>query len=456
MILNNLRHLFKGHKISEPNFGDRNHNVSKPFKKALNNSLDKKFKKKTHKKPLNYTDLKSTKATPKKYIDFTAYLNNNKKKHAMSSFNKIKKREPIITSISKESNGSRNKMKNELSKSDSSLKSSQSRNKKSTCLIKQKETVDRLLNKYNFRSNHLVKTYRKRADYKTSKMEDRVLNITLSNHKKSNADLIAKYKSIHRNSTTNNSFISKKFSKAKLKKIEERKKSSSSSPDIRTSPNSIAMLKNMSKNDVGYVNPKRKSYNTNNPLKAINEKKYQLPSNTTAASIKSSTLGSGRSTEMSNLAKNANKYLSSKTGYHCFIDTIAKKEFSNNSTDHIMNINLKHGPISSINEETYRTPVTRNIPKGVNDDNTERILLNHSILAKKRSMLGTPSSTVCNSKTVDKGYSQKYCTASKKNMSKPIVKKKEKNSSSTRKQPRQILLSGKPKLVDAFRFQKDL
>ena len=97
---------------------------------------------------------------------------------------------------------------------------------------------------------------------------------------------------------------------------------------------------------------------------------------------------------MSSLTKNTNKYLSNKTGYHCFIDTLAKKDYSITSADHIMNINLKHAPISPINEEIYRTPVTRNIPKGVVDDHNDRLQVNHSILAKKRSLLGTPSSAI--------------------------------------------------------------
>jgi len=42
MILNKLRQLFKGHKISEPNFGDRVKNkVTKSSKKELNHSCDK-------------------------------------------------------------------------------------------------------------------------------------------------------------------------------------------------------------------------------------------------------------------------------------------------------------------------------------------------------------------------------------------------------------------------------
>ena len=86
-----------------------------------------------------------------------------------------------------------------------------------------------------------------------------------------------------------------------------------------------------------------------------------MPSKTTAASIKSSNLGSGRSTALSNAT--AGKYMGVK-GSKSFIESIAKRNFDHSSTDHILNVNLKHGEITAIDEESYKTPVNRNIPKG--------------------------------------------------------------------------------------------
>jgi hypothetical protein len=395
MILNNLRQLFKGHKIGEPNFGDRNHNVSKQLKKSLNSSIEKKVTKKNYKKPVNYASLKATKATPKKYIDFTAYLDTTKKKHDITNCNKIKNRDHIITNISKESAASRNKnfLKSELSKSGGSLKSSHSRKKNKTCLLKQKETVERILTKYDFKSNNFSKNYKKSTEYKTPRVEDRINKVNMSSHKKLDADPKAKYKSVHKITAKNSSFITKKFSRPKFKKIGERKRSSSSSPDIRTTPNNITMLKKFSENEFGYLNPKRKSYN-NNPLNTLYEKKYQLPSKTTAASIKSSALGSGRSSVMSSLTKNPNKYMNNIKGNNSFVETVAKKDYATISNDHIININMKHGPITSINEESYHTRPTRNMPKGVKEDHSEGINIKDSIMSKKRSMLGTPGSNL--------------------------------------------------------------
>lgn len=91
------------------------------------------------------------------------------------------------------------------------------------------------------------------------------------------------------------------------------------------------MAKTLSKNDFGYINPKRKSYNNNNNLKKLHRKKYQLPSKTTAASIKSSALGSGRSSVMSNLAKTGTKFRKiNKKNSQSFIDTVSKNNKSIN------------------------------------------------------------------------------------------------------------------------------
>lgn len=63
MSSNKLRQLFKGHKISEPNFGDRV--KCKIYKtKNLNRSVDKNIKKKS--KRVSGIDAKSYKGTPKK------------------------------------------------------------------------------------------------------------------------------------------------------------------------------------------------------------------------------------------------------------------------------------------------------------------------------------------------------------------------------------------------------
>ena len=72
-----LRLLLKGHKISEPHFGDRvKTTVSKNTKKSLNGSLDKNITK--YKKHSNISDNKSFKGTPQRCIDFSAYLSNIK------------------------------------------------------------------------------------------------------------------------------------------------------------------------------------------------------------------------------------------------------------------------------------------------------------------------------------------------------------------------------------------
>mmetsp|Transcript_14979 Transcript_14979/g.13148 ORF Transcript_14979/g.13148 Transcript_14979/m.13148 type:complete len:147 (+) Transcript_14979:128-568(+) len=123
-----------------------------------------------------------------------------------------------------------------------------------------------------------------------------------------------------------------------------RKKSSSSSPDIRTTPNNTSMAKKLSKNDFGYVNPKRKSYNNNNGnLKTLNEN-FQLPNKTTAASIKSSALGSGRSSVMSSLAKAGRKY---------------RNVVGKNSQSFIEQVS------KGVN---YKTVITRNMNKDITND----------------------------------------------------------------------------------------
>mmetsp|Transcript_19814 Transcript_19814/g.19435 ORF Transcript_19814/g.19435 Transcript_19814/m.19435 type:complete len:128 (+) Transcript_19814:1963-2346(+) len=103
---------------------------------------------------------------------------------------------------------------------------------------------------------------------KPSRCDKKVKSIKMSLHKKSHQEFKSKYRSVH---MAGSSSGCSKGVKLKSKDL-SRKKSSSSSPDIRTTPNSTSMAKKLSKNDFGYVNPKRKSYNTNNPLKKLSSK----------------------------------------------------------------------------------------------------------------------------------------------------------------------------------------
>lgn len=211
------------------------------------------------------------------------------------------------------------------------MNSNQKKKKKTLIATKQKETMDRLLNKYDFRTNHLIKQFKSnKYDTRTPRLNDRLLNVKISSHKKSNVNIAAKSKPIQ--SASNSSFCLKNPPKCTKGDI-KRKRSSSSSPDIRTTPNTVNMSKKLSKNDFGYVNPKRKSYNNPAQIKANCEVKNQLPTKTTQASIKSSILGSGRSSVMSTLAKAATKYRNVKQSSQSFIDTLMAREFANNSID---------------------------------------------------------------------------------------------------------------------------
>jgi len=139
-----LRHLFKGHKISEPNFGDRTKiNSTKVTKKSLNRSSEKVVKKKGY-KGSSQMNKKSYKGTPQKIIDFSSYLKKTKK-------------------------NSRNKYstihKNEITKSGSGLGSKVKR-KKPPCVSKQKESMNKFLDKYKFESNRVVKNLKNEATEK--------------------------------------------------------------------------------------------------------------------------------------------------------------------------------------------------------------------------------------------------------------------------------------------------
>ena len=75
---NRVLKLSKAHKINDPTFGNRSNSKStKKSKKCLNTSVEKSSK--HFGKPRNYVENKSHKGTPKKFIDFTTYLNNKKK-----------------------------------------------------------------------------------------------------------------------------------------------------------------------------------------------------------------------------------------------------------------------------------------------------------------------------------------------------------------------------------------
>lgn len=100
--------------------------------------------------------------------------------------------------------------------------------------------MEKILSKYDFRTTNVIKQISGKKPHKTPRMADRVLNIKLGSQK-SSEDMQVKYKSIH-NTVTNTSFGSKKVSNLKKQEL-KRKKSSSSSPDIRTTPNSTSMAK---------------------------------------------------------------------------------------------------------------------------------------------------------------------------------------------------------------------
>lgn len=408
-----LRHLFKGHKISEPNFGDKvKSTISKSSKKSLNHSCEKNSKKKQKKLGVP-VDNKSYKGTPKKWIDFTAYLNSSKK-NSRNNFQYI--------------------TKNDISKSNSAIHPMSTKHKKQAWLAKQKESMDKILNKYDFRTNNIIKQFKQhKVDAKTPRVSDRVLNVKSTSHKKSNANIHSHTNKLY--GISNSSFSTDPPEK-QIADVCGRKKSSSSSPDIRSTPNNIWIGKKPSNQDFGYVNPKRKSYNNWGNVKTLYEKKHNIPQKYTKPNLNTGPLGSGRSSVMSNLSKTATKYRNTKQSSISFIEALAKREYTNTSIDLIHSGQYKHAPITPINEENYRSMLTRNIPRGVKEEKSAENASKECL--KKKQALGITCSVSYNTKAIDKALCQKYVSAKK-----PQVKKKEKNNSSTRKQPRQILLSGK-------------
>lgn len=101
------------------------------------------------------------------------------------------------------------------------------------------------------------------------------------------------------------------------------------------------------------MNPKRQSY----------ESKYQMAkykSNAAKACV-----GSGRITKMDKLAKAANKYRNITKSSQSFIDMISKHD---HTTAH------KYSTVKPINEESYKTTLTRNLAKNVkNEKSAEQI-----------------------------------------------------------------------------------
>jgi hypothetical protein len=176
----NLRRLFKGHKISEPHFGNRKGSKGK-IRSAVKGKEIERVGKKLVKgaKKVGSSDKGSHKSTPQKFIDFTAYLNQKKKSMKYPSTNLsqnskvVKKSQKIQKKVPRLAVNSRNNYttNESITKSNSSLKSSKTR-KKQTQLSKQKETMDKILNKYDFRTNNAVNKHRKVKDYKTPRVVD--------------------------------------------------------------------------------------------------------------------------------------------------------------------------------------------------------------------------------------------------------------------------------------------
>lgn len=185
-----LRQLFKGHKISEPNFGDKmKASIDSSKIKTLNKSLDKNLKSKSKPKQASQIYTKSYKGTPKRWIDFTAYLNSSKK----ISRNNLQ----TIT-------------KNDISKSNSAISSNQKVNKKNLIWNKQKKVMGKLLTRYDNKTNNIIKQFKKKnIEFRTPRIADRILNSKSANNK-SNTTIVMKNKNPA--SKSNSSFWTKNSS----------------------------------------------------------------------------------------------------------------------------------------------------------------------------------------------------------------------------------------------------
>ena len=141
---------------------------------------------------------------------------------------------------------------------------------------------------------------------------------------------------------------------------------------------------------------------------------------------------------------NANIFKNSQS----FIDTITKREINNTSWES-KSAKLKYTTIGVLNEDNFKSLLTRNLPSQTLEEKSSENVLKDSINSKKKPIIGITWTVALNPNILEKTFSQKYSTVKKQAANKNILKKKEiSNNSSTRKQPRQILLSGKQHKAD--------
>lgn len=176
-----------------------------------------------------------------------------------------------------------------------------------------------------------------------------------------------------------------------------RKKSCSSSPEIRASPNEISIAK--------------------------------IKSNIDFASLKSKL--------NSNIFKNSQS----------FIETISKREISSNSIES-KSSKLKYTTIGMLNEDNFKSLLTRNLQTQDLEEKSTDNILKESMNTKKKPIIGITWTVALNPNILEKTFSQKYSSVKKQTVKSANKKKEASNNSSTRKQPRQILLSGKQHKAD--------
>ena len=194
--------------------------------------------------------------------------------------------------------------------------------------------MGKLLTRYDNKTNNIIKQFKKKnIEFRTPRIADRILNSKSANNK-SNSSILVKNK--NPSTKSNSSFCTKKSSKF-LKDNTMRKKSSSSSPEIRNSPNDIAIAK--------------------------------IKSNIDFASLKSKL--------------NANVFKNSQS----FIDSITKREVSNNSLES-KSTKLKYTTIGVLNEDNFKSLFTRNLPNQALEEKSSENLLKESINLKKKPIIG--------------------------------------------------------------------
>jgi hypothetical protein len=142
-----------------------------------------------------------------------------------------------------------------------------------------------------------------------------------------------------------------------------RNKSSSSSPEIRTTPSGFNINNKSSCQEFGYINPKRKSCKNTKHIKNSYESKYKLGLKSGKASIGDA----AKSNLLSTLIKNC-KYSSSKQSSHSFVDGMVKRVYVSNSIDHAISTYTKHVPVVVTNDDNYRSMLSRNNKKVMKDD----------------------------------------------------------------------------------------